>query len=600
MPKRSSINSFSSPDKTSLFLHAVFSSAFLILVSFAVSRGYAVPPPEGSARVSQSVCRLNPTAMAERSAQLKAAPFFQTPLAPTTAYVMVIRVDFNDQPMTKSLAQTLAFFDQVKHFYLENSYGLLSVSATVTNAGAGGQGAYRMPQNLGVYAQGICSNFDQISKDAVAAAESEVNFAAGAAGGNRFNHIMIYHAGIGAETANDTGCQSDNLWSVFAPTVAASAPQTDGVRHPFAGDGVLFNGVTIVPESEAQNIDPLGVVCHEYGHQLGLPDLYRSPSVSVVGQWSLMDSGVYLGAPRGANPAHLDAWSKQFLGFSRPQTVAAGEAGERAYLELSVSSANAFIRVPITGVAGVDGAKEYFLIERRAGAAVTGKTFDDALPLGTLIQGFLIWHVDDAIASDETRLLQNSVNNGLPNFGVDLVEAAGASAGSGMTNGKDSDPFPGSAGKTLFAAPHSNAFSGVQTGITVSDFSGTVLLVKRAFASETLDISRVINFPNPGGPGYPQKTSAAPGTVTTLVLNTTRPASEFKLSIHDVTGRLVRAAPPAQVRANGGAISSGKFVYEFDWDGRNDGGEAVPSGVYLYRYKADDSIVKTGKLVIIR
>ncbi len=598
MPILSSTNSSSSPNKTLRPIHAYFLTA--LFASFLLrAPGFAVPPPEGFPVPDQPVCRINRPAAAQQAARLKAAPFFQTPLSPTTAYVLVARIDFNDQPMTKTLAQTLTFFDQVKAYYLENSYGLLTVSATVTNAGAGGQGAYRMPQNLAAYAQGICSNFDQVSKDAVAAADADVNFAAGSPAGTRFNHIMIYHAGIGAETSGDAGCQTDNLWSVFAPTVAPTAPQTDGVRHPFAADGILFSGVTIVPESEAQGIDPLGVICHEYGHQLGLPDLYKTPAVSVVGLWSLMDSGVYIGSPRGSNPAHLDAWSKQYIGFSAPQTAAASDAGERVRLEYSVSTANAFVRVPILGVPGVDGSLEYFLIERRAGSAVTGAAFDNALPFGTLNQGFLIWHIDDTIAMNSARLEQNSVNSGVPNYGVDLVEAAGAGAVA-STLGKDTDPFPGAAGKSLFAAPHSNSISGLQTGIAVSDFSGSIVTVKRAFASESLDIARVINYPNPGGPSYPQKRGSAAGTVTTIVLHTTRPATEFKLTVHDMTGRLVRTAPPGMIRANGNAIGTGKFVYEFDWDGKNDEGETVPGGVYLYRFKADESVVKTGKLAIVR
>ncbi len=598
MPKRSSPSSSCSQNNPNSFYSKLFLTV-LIACSSQITNLCAVPPPEGSVAPTQAVCRLNRQAFAERSAALKAAPFFQTPLSPTTAYIVVIRVDFSDKAMTKTLDETRIFFDQVKSFYHENSYGLLTVSATVTNAGAGGLGAYRLPLTLANYAQGICSNYDQVAKDAATAADAEINFSAGAPGGLRFNHIMVYHAGIGAETANDSGCSSDNFWSVFAPTVPAAAAQTDGVRYPFTADGVLFNGVTIVPESESNGIDPMGVICHEYGHQLGLPDLYQSASVSMVGKWSLMDSGVYLGSPLGNNPAHLDAWSKQFLGFSKPQTVTASEAGTRVILDFAVSTASAFLRIPILGVAGIDGTREYFLIERRAGTNLTGKTFDNALPLGTLNQAFLVWHIDDTIAASEVRLEQNSVNSGVPNFGVDLVEAGG----SGMvatTNGKDSDPFPGSAGKTLFAAPHSNTFLGLQSGVAVSDFSGSLLQVKRAFASDSMDISKVINFPNPGGPSYAQKVGAALGTVTTLVLNTTRPATEFKLSIHDLSGQLVRNVPSGLIRANGNAIATNKFVYEYDWDGKNDNGEIVASGVYLYRYKADNTVVKTGKLALIR
>lgn len=557
----------------------------------------AVPPPDGSAAVSQAVCRINKVATAERRAALRAAPFFSAPLSPTTAYVAVIRVDFADQPMAKTQAEAAAFFERMKTYYHENSYGLMTVSATVTAQ------TYRLPSLLSAYAQGICSNFDQIAKDALSAADAHLNFAdarADVAGSQPFHHVMIYHAGIGAETANDSGCQTDNIWSVFAPTVAATASQLEGVRVPFAADGVSFNGVTIVPESESQGIDPLGVICHEYGHQLGLPDLYKSPTQPVVGKWSLMDGGIYLGVPQGSNPAHMDAWSKQFLGFSRPQTIQPTEAGSAIALELALSSGNAFVHVPITSVPGVDGNLEYFLIERRAPGVYSGRVYDQFLPLGGLPEGYLVWHVNDSIAADESRLSQNSVNSGAPTYGVDLVEADGAGV-SQVTAGKESDPFPGSKGKIFFATPLSNSFSGQQTGIVVTGFSGSsTLAVKKAFGTAEVDVGKAINFPNPGGPGYPQRLGAPAGTVTTVVLNTSRPVFEFELTLHDQSGRLVRKVTESQIRANGAATTTNKFVYEFDWDGKDDEGRIAAPGVYFYRFKADDKVIKTGKLALIR
>lgn len=509
--------------------------------------------------------------------------------------------------MTKSKSETETFFNSLKQFYLENSYGVFTVSATVTNRSIGGSaganGSYRMPLPMATYAQGVCSNYDQIAKDALAAADPDYNLADARpdiVGLQPFSHIMVYHAGIGAETANDSGCSTKNFWSVFAPTVAPTASQSEGVRWPYAADGTFFNGVVIVPESEGQGIDPLGVICHEYGHQLGLPDLYLSPSQPAVGQWSLMDSGIYLGSPIGSNPSHMDAWSKQFLGFfSNPQTIVPTESPQSFSLNYALSSGTAFVRIPISGIGGVDGSKEYFLIERRARSSLTGKIFDDGIPLGSLAEGYLIWHVDDSIASNEARLETNDINSGSPHFGLDLVEANGGGAVT-STPGKESDPFPGSAGKSLFAVPLSNAFNKQQTDITVSGFSGGPLIARKASATASVDIAKTVNFPNPGGPSYPQKAGAPTNTVTTIVLNATRPPNTIRLSIHDLNGLLVRDVPSSAIRANGNAISNNKFIFEYDWDGKNDSGDSVAPGIYLYRFKADDSVIKTGKMVIVK
>lgn len=597
--------------KKNIFLNFLipffFFSGFILLFLFNPSLLLAVPPPPGFKQPIQNPCKVNPIAIKKNFQRIKAAPFFPLPLSPTTSYIAVIRVDFSDKSMTKSKAETEQFFESLKNFYLENSYGILTVSATVTNrisgGSAGAQGAYRLPSSLASYAQGICSNFSDLAKDALSAADTDLNFAdarTDLAGNQSYSHVMIYHAGIGAETANDSGCQTDNIWSVFAPTVAASAAVTEGIRVPFAADGISFNGATVVPENEAQNIEPLGVICHEYGHQLGLPDLYQTSAKAVVGQWSLMDSGVYIGSPKGSNPAHLDAWSKQFLGFfSNPNTITPTESPMTFPLDFALSSGNAFVKIAISGVSGVDSSKEYFLIERRAAASLTKKIYDDSLPFGIQKEGYLIWHIDDSIAADSSRLEANNINNGSPNLGVDLVEAAGGGA-IALTSGKESDPFPGSEGNTLFAAPHSNAFNGQQSGIVVTGFTSSQLTAKKAFATTDVEVTKTINFPNPGGPNYLQKSGAPAKTVTTIVLNLTRSAKKIELALYDITGILIKEVPQSSIKANGSATQTNKFVYEYDWDGTNGENESVASGVYLYRFKIDDSIVKTGKLVLIR
>lgn len=54
----------------------------------------------------------------------------------------------------------------------------------------------------------------------------------------------------------------------------------------------------------------------------------------------------------------------------------------------------------------------------------------------------------------------------------------------------------------------------------------------------------------------------------------------IKLSVFDVQGRLVKKLP-AQVQKSG--------MYTLYWDGLNENGDAVPSGVYLYRLCIDDA-----------
>jgi hypothetical protein len=131
-----------------------------------------------------------------------------------------------------------------------------------------------------------------------------------------------------------------------------------------------------VPEKEAMGISPLGVYAHEFAHLLGLPDLYDIyRKAASIGPWSLMDSGVWNGKPRGYSPPHPEAWSKIELGWI-PQS--------KILLVNSSSYMKEFegylaIKIPLKG-------SVYYLIEARKNIG-----FDEALPES----GVLITIVDE-------------------------------------------------------------------------------------------------------------------------------------------------------------------------------------------------------------
>ena len=100
--------------------------------------------------------------------------------------------------------------------------------------------------------------------------------------------------------------------------------------------------------------------------------------------------------------------------------------------------------------------------------------------------------------------------------------------------------------------------------------------------SDKLDISRILNSPNP----FSDK------TFFTYLL--TNDADEVAISIYTPTGRLV-------VKLEGASDYAG--YNEELWDGRDTDGKRLANGVYLYKIKtewADKKIEKIGKLVILR
>ncbi len=107
--------------------------------------------------------------------------------------------------------------------------------------------------------------------------------------------LFFVHAGPGQE---ETG-NPDDIWSH-----AWSFP--GGLA---TGDGVRIGRYSVEPEETASGgLVAIGVFCHEYGHVLGLPDLYDTDySSSGVGEWCLMSGGSWnarSGGQWGSCPAH--------------------------------------------------------------------------------------------------------------------------------------------------------------------------------------------------------------------------------------------------------------------------------------------------------
>ncbi|EDL62806.1 immune inhibitor A domain-containing protein [Bacillus sp. SG-1] len=126
------------------------------------------------------------------------------------------------------------------------------------------------------------------------------------------DHLMVIHSGVGEE-AGGGSLGSDAIWShrwnlggVF-PIAGSAKPEVDywGVGTMYAYD------YTIEPEDGA-----VGVMAHEFGHDLGLPDEYDTQytgSGEPVSYWSIMSSGSWAGAIPGTMPTGFSPYMKEML-----------------------------------------------------------------------------------------------------------------------------------------------------------------------------------------------------------------------------------------------------------------------------------------------
>jgi hypothetical protein len=391
---------------------------------------------------------------------------------------------------------------------------------------------------------------------------------------------MICHAGYGEEEIG--GSYSDTyLWSLYYP-------------YTFTADGKSFNGFTIVPEHSPAANSSLATMCHEFGHQLGLPDLYNtsvSGGSSTCGAWSLMDwpygCDGSSGYGTGNYPPQLDAWCKNYLQFIDLSTrVVQSKIDDALMGDVETSPTTGYYKIPVN----TSLPTEYFIAEYRSPdpAKVTYGLVGQSIP-GS---GLLVWHIDDAVTA--AQMDTNSVNNDRSHLGIDLVEADRTAT---YPPGQAADCF--TAG-TVFASPLSDSFDGQETGITIAGIAvsgaSSRLSIGNYAAAASINLTRAISYPNPAGTG---KYHPRVGVLATIVVKATRYPRELDMVIYSIAGEKIRAVTKDGFDLKLSAMADYQWIMEYDWNGTNESNEAVAPGIYLYRIKADDEIA-VGKMAILR
>jgi immune inhibitor A len=154
------------------------------------------------------------------------------------------------------------------------------------------------------------------------------------------DNVIVVHAGVD-ETWGGGAQGSDALWAHrswdFPDPTGTVGPVGDRIGGAPVGD----SGFYVYDYVQAGENSGTGLFSHEYGHNLGLPDLYPlTGGDNSVNFWSLMSSASYLGRGRnttGEYPGDLDAWSKLQLGWLNYDEAQAATTSSHA---LGVSSYN--------------------------------------------------------------------------------------------------------------------------------------------------------------------------------------------------------------------------------------------------------------------
>ena len=102
-------------------------------------------------------------------------------------------------------------------------------------------------------------------------------------------------------------------------------------------------------------------------------------------------------------------------------------------------------------------------------------------------------------------------------------------------------------------------------------------------------VHRTMNYPNPFRP--------AKKDFTTIYFTTKRPVLDKTIDIFNLAGELVLNVEDSSIYMD--KWYDDGYVYKYNWDGRNDSGERVASGIYIYVVNVDGDR-KTGKLAVIK
>ena len=306
----------------------------------------------------------------------------------------------------------------------------------------------------------------------------------------------------------------------------------------------------------------IGVLCHEMFHTLSAPDLYHylsaNENLKPVGTWDLMEED---------GNEHMLAYMKMQYGKWVTNITEITQTGTYTLNPVGGSDTNNIsykIKSP-------NSQKEYFMIEYRD----KSQRFETNIPS----TGVIIY-----------RILPDSVNKGNENGPPDEVYIFRPGGSTTLNGNILQAAFSAGSNRTVFndsSDPKCFLTSGAPGGINISN-----IRINGATASFDITINPVAlekgdnlsneytlmqNFPNPFNPSTKIKFS--------IPL-----ASKVSIKIYDMLGRNIKTLINSEQNAG---------THEVTWNGDNDFGSKVATGIYLYTISSD-KFVQSKKMILLK
>lgn len=375
--------------------------------------------------------------------------------------VLVVFMEFMDQKHSVDFETYDSYLQDLSDYYYAESNGdLLLDFYPVKNW-------YLAENEMGYYGGDYESKADDLVEEAV----NMIDLSGGYdddGDGVLDGPLLLVHAGAADETV---GGNTDLIWSFYSSTY-----------------GVESNGVEVMDYIMLSEEFVLGTASHEFGHFLGLPDLYDTDpddgESKGCGFFCLMGYGCYLSEISGLSP-----WSQYYLswdgGLLEVDSSGTFEVGYEGSLKIPVDE------------------NEYFLVENRKETSFYGEK----------VGGVFIWHVDETVMDEQgswmgckgSRLDCNVVNGNEVHKMIDFEEADnfGLDEDSDVNDyGGEDDVWEGDCGfggctSEVFysgSSPNTFTYTGVDSGISIEVLSEVgelmevgVSLNGEELSSETVD-----------------------------------------------------------------------------------------------------------------
>ncbi len=354
---------------------------------------------------------------ARREAARRAALLTTFPTLGTVRSVVIL-VNFTDKKFSSATPQD--DFSRMLNDIGYSENGAVGSAKDYYHACSNGQfrpqfdvyGPYELDHDMAYYGtnvNGVDGNPAQMIVDACAKANNDVNFSHYDLDNDDFiDNVFVYYAGYSEAEGAPSAAIWPHRWTVMPVEIYGSKNgNTQSSKQQCTFDGKLVLGYACTSELKGKtgnNMCGVGVFCHEFGHVLGLVDLYHTTSSKkpTLGNWDIMDGGSYSDSQR--TPPLFSAFERYVVGWETPRQIMHPET-----VHLTPPSQDEENRpdeqqscIIADGVYNFNPAypspSEYFVLEYRK-----KQGWDKFLP----DEGLLIWHID--FNRDKWHL--NTINN---------------------------------------------------------------------------------------------------------------------------------------------------------------------------------------------